>query len=120
MKPRKSPLPDRALARGPACVAQSFGANLTNDGDDLFGGQWQFFAPEDGAVLPHMTGPRVGVSGPGGDAKTFPWRYWLSEESSVSTYKPGRAQPGAASGARLGSLSAVAARKSIMTTRLEA
>jgi hypothetical protein len=24
------------LARGPGCVAQSFGVNLTNDGDDIF------------------------------------------------------------------------------------
>ncbi|WP_327058136.1 DNA-3-methyladenine glycosylase [Glaciihabitans sp. GrIS 2.15] len=90
MKPRKVPLPDRGLARGPGCVAQSFGANLTNDGDDLFGGQWRFFAPDDGAVLPHASGPRVGVSGPGGDATSFPWRYWLTGAPSVSTYKPGR------------------------------
>ena len=89
-RPRKVALQDHGLARGPGCVAQSFGANLTNDGDDLFGGQWQFFAPDDGAVLPHASGPRVGVSGPGGDATSFPWRYWLSEASSVSTYKPGR------------------------------
>jgi len=90
MKPRKVPLPDRGLARGPGCVAQSFGANLTNDGDDLFGRQWRFFAPDDGAVLPHASGPRVGVSGPGGDATSFPWRYWLTGAPSVSTYKPGR------------------------------
>lgn len=90
-KPRKVPLLEHGLARGPGCVAQSFGVNLTNDGDDLFAGQWRFFVPRDGAVLPHEVGPRVGVSGPGGDAAAFSWRYWLANTSSVSTYKPGRA-----------------------------
>ena len=90
-KPRKVPLPDVSLARGPGCVAQSFGVTLENDGDDLFGGQWTFLIPDNGVVLPHRIGPRVGVSGPGGDGIDFPWRYWLPEASSVSTYKPGRA-----------------------------
>jgi len=90
VKPRKVALTDSALARGPGCVARCFGVTLTNDGDDLFGGRWQFFAPEDGSVMPHARGPRVGVSGPGGDATNFPWRYWLTEAASVSTYKPGR------------------------------
>ena len=89
-KPRKVPLLDRSLARGPGCVAQSFGASLANDGDDLFGGRWTFFVPDDPVVLPHLTGPRVGVSGPGGSATNFPWRYWLADASSVSAYKPGR------------------------------
>ena len=90
-RPRKVPLLDGSLARGPGCVAQSFGATLANDGDDLFGGQWKFYIPDDGVVLPHRTGPRVGVSGPGGSATSFPWRYWLADASSVSAYKPGRA-----------------------------
>jgi DNA-3-methyladenine glycosylase len=90
LKPRKSPLLDHGLARGPGCVAQALGANLTNDGDDVLAGEWRFFAPRDGLVLPHATGPRVGVSGPGGDAEEFPWRYWLIESRSVSAYKPGR------------------------------
>ncbi len=89
-RPRKTPLVDASLARGPGCVAQSLGATLANDGDDLFGGQWKFFVPDDGVVLPHFTGPRVGVSGAGGSATNFPWRYWLADESSVSAYKPGR------------------------------
>ena len=90
-KPRKVPLPEHGLARGPGCVAQSFGVNLTNDGDDLFAGQWRFFGPRDAVVLPHVVGPRVGVSGPGGDSAAFSWRYWLANASSVSTYKPARA-----------------------------
>ncbi len=35
------------------------------------------------------TGPRVGVSGPGGDGETYPWRFWLDGEPTVSTYRPG-------------------------------
>jgi DNA-3-methyladenine glycosylase len=35
------------------------------------------------------TGPRVGVSGPGGDAATYPWRFWLDGEPTVSAYRPG-------------------------------
>lgn len=89
-RPLKAPLTDHKLARGPGCVAQAFDANLTNDGDDLFGGQWRLLVPDDGAVIPHAVGPRVGVSGPGGDASNFPWRYWLADSLSVSAYKPGR------------------------------
>lgn len=95
-KPRKTALPDRALARGPGNVAQCFGANLSNDGDSLFDGQWTLFVPTEPTLLPHSTGPRVGVSGPGGDGALFPWRYWLDDEASVSAYKPGKGQPGRA------------------------
>jgi DNA-3-methyladenine glycosylase len=35
------------------------------------------------------TGPRVGVSGAGGDAELFPWRFWLDGERSISAYRPG-------------------------------
>jgi DNA-3-methyladenine glycosylase len=87
---RQRPLLDYELARGPGCVAQCFDANLTNDGDDLWTGQWRLFVPRDGAVTPHVTGPRVGVSGPGGDETNFPWRYWLAPSASVSRYQRGR------------------------------
>jgi len=33
-------------------------------------------------------GPRTGVSGPGGDARAYPWRFWLPGEASVSPYRP--------------------------------
>jgi len=87
---RKHPLPEQGLARGPGCVAQCFAADLTNDGDDLLAGRWRLLVPPDGAVLAHEVGPRVGVSGPGGDSVDFPWRFWLANVPSVSTYKPGR------------------------------
>jgi len=40
-----------------------------------------------------LTGPRVGVSGPGGDAAAYPWRFWLEGEATVSAYRPGKARP---------------------------
>ncbi|GAB76439.1 DNA-3-methyladenine glycosylase [Austwickia chelonae] len=33
-------------------------------------------------------GPRVGVSGPGGDPDRFPWRLWIGGERTVSVYRP--------------------------------
>ena len=36
----------------------------------------------------HKTGPRVGVSGSGGEGTRFPWRYWLTDERTVSAYRP--------------------------------
>ncbi|MDV3222317.1 DNA-3-methyladenine glycosylase [Intrasporangium sp.] len=35
------------------------------------------------------TGPRVGVSGPGGDGSAYPWRFWLDGDPTVSAYRPG-------------------------------
>ncbi|MEI2777834.1 MAG: DNA-3-methyladenine glycosylase [Tetrasphaera sp.] len=35
------------------------------------------------------TGPRVGVSGPGGDGSAYPWRFWIDAEPTVSPYRPG-------------------------------
>jgi DNA-3-methyladenine glycosylase len=37
---------------------------------------------------PFTNGPRVGVSGPGGDASAYPWRFWIPREPSVSNYRP--------------------------------
>ena len=37
-----------------------------------------------------LTGPRTGVSGPGGDATAYPWRFWLPGEPSVSPYRAHR------------------------------
>ncbi len=34
------------------------------------------------------TGPRTGVSGPGGEAAAFPWRFWIPGDPTVSPYRP--------------------------------
>ncbi|GEK80990.1 DNA-3-methyladenine glycosylase [Agrococcus baldri] len=54
---------------------------------------WSF---EPAAQQPTFTtGPRVGVSGPGGDASVYPWRFWIPGEPSVSAYRAAtkRARP---------------------------
>ena len=84
---------DRDLARGPARLAAALGLTGVHSGDDLC-------AP-DSALRLHVgspadpdtirTGPRVGVSGIGGDAALHPWRFWVEGEPTVSPYR--RAAP---------------------------
>lgn len=92
---------DRDLARGPARLAVALGLDLSDDGTGIT-------APEGDVVLSRprvlrdardpgvepaetsaviRTGPRVGVSGDGGRADLFPWRFWLDAEPTVSAYR---------------------------------
>lgn len=98
---RRASRPTGELARGPGNVAQALGATLADDGaafEDptlsahragseagIAMASWSF-APVLEPPL-HRTGPRVGVSGPGGDASAYPWRYWMPGEPSVSAYR---------------------------------
>ena len=83
---------DRDLARGPARLAAALGVDGALDGAPLVDAvevhavevQGQPAAP--GSI---RTGPRVGVSGAGGDGATYPWRFWLDGEPTVSAYRPG-------------------------------
>ena len=81
---------DADLARGPARLAVALGITLELYGADVLS--------EDSPVRLELpthgpgevaVGPRVGVSGPGGDAAAYPWRLWLSGEATVSAYRPG-------------------------------
>ncbi|MDM7856258.1 DNA-3-methyladenine glycosylase [Cellulomonas alba] len=86
---------ERQLARGPARLAVCLGLDLQANGADL--------TEPGGAVVLHRhttaglpalaTGPRVGVSGAGGDAGHFPWRYWLTGDRTVSAYRPAYRSP---------------------------
>lgn len=100
---RRATSPTGELARGPGNVAQALGATLADDGASLAsaparptvvgrGGPkarlettWTFEPAAE--PPPHRTGPRVGVSGPGGDASAYPWRFWIPGEPSVSAYR---------------------------------
>ncbi|WP_347754154.1 DNA-3-methyladenine glycosylase [Agrococcus sp. ProA11] len=100
---RRAAPPTGELARGPGNVAQALGATLADDGAAFVsaaartttvgrGGPqarlettWTFTPAAE--PPPHRTGPRVGVSGPGGDASAFPWRFWIPGEPSVSAYR---------------------------------
>ncbi len=110
----------RDLARGPANLTKVLGINRDADGSLL---------RVDGAVLASgahashlvdlmtrddspeesgfrvVTGPRVGVSGIGGDGVVYPWRYWIEGDPTVSAYKRG-----GGSRTRRGQAAAVAAR----------
>ncbi|GAA2728780.1 putative 3-methyladenine DNA glycosylase [Cellulomonas aerilata] len=81
---------DVDLARGPARLAVALGLDLTAYGADLTdpAGFVVVHRPS-GPALPHVTGPRVGVSGAGADADAFPWRMWLPGEPTVSVFRPG-------------------------------
>jgi len=80
---------DVDLARGPARLADALGLDLATYGADLLddAGPVRLVPPvaaPDGVA----TGPRVGVSGVGGDAVAHPWRFWLPGEATVSAYRP--------------------------------
>lgn len=91
------------LASGPARLAQCLGIGAGDDGSVLFAGPAPraVLEPLDGAEVPDglwlsglrarrrpgtASGPRTGVSGPGG-TDDFPWRFWLPDEPSVSPYR---------------------------------
>ncbi|HWL60371.1 MAG TPA: DNA-3-methyladenine glycosylase [Microbacteriaceae bacterium] len=82
---------DAELARGPARLTMALGITGPDDGTALGRtvGTTEFTLelPET-ARTDFLTGPRTGVSGPGGDALAFPWRFWLPGEPSVSPYRP--------------------------------
>jgi DNA-3-methyladenine glycosylase len=75
------------LARGPANLASALGIRLADDGADLLAAPFAL-EPATRPAGRVRTGPRVGVSGPGGDGALFPWRFWLDGERSVSAYRP--------------------------------
>ena len=103
---RRPGVRERDWARGPARLAVTMGLSRPENGLDACGrgGGASFHAP---TVAPDQslirTGPRVGVSGPGGDGAAYPWRFWLDGESTVSPYRPGvvrKARALAGAGAR--------------------
>ena len=93
---------DRQLARGPGNVAQALGVTLNHGGTCLAPGMssldplplkdvvdcpLSLWRPTDWSPPPISTGPRVGVSGPGGDGEAFPWRFWITGDEHVSAYR---------------------------------
>lgn len=88
---RRGGIRDRDLARGPARLAQALGLRGTDNGTDVTAAHSPVrvhAAPRGGAALVR-NGPRVGVSGAGGDGTAYPWRFWLDGEATVSAYRPG-------------------------------
>ena len=81
---------DRQIARGPARLAvaldldlRQYGAELTDPEGDLV-----LHRATTTSLRPAIaTGPRVGVSGDGGDGDLYPWRSWLAGDPTVSAYR---------------------------------
>jgi DNA-3-methyladenine glycosylase len=101
---RRVGVSDRDLARGPARLTMALALTSEQNGIDT--------AASDSPVVlraapagrspgfscgsrgdPVRSGPRVGVSGPGGDGAAYPWRFWLEGEATVSPYRPGKVRP---------------------------
>jgi DNA-3-methyladenine glycosylase len=79
---------DVDLARGPARLASALGIALADGGADLLGeGDYALRPGEPSPSAAVASGPRVGVSGPGGDASAFPWRFWVMGDPTVSQYR---------------------------------
>ena len=84
------------LASGPARLAVCLGVDLADNTADV--------TSQDASVVldqrvtsrraePLASGPRVGVSGPGGDAERYPWRWWLTGDPTVSAYRRAYRKP---------------------------
>lgn len=92
----------RDWARGPARLATALALGRDQTGLDACrpGGPATFHGRSSRVADRDIrSGPRVGVSGAGGDPAVYPWRFWLEGEPSVSAY---RAAAPRRSGARLG------------------
>ena len=112
---RRAGVIDRDLARGPARLAMALALTRAQNGIDTTATASPLVlrvAPQApvtrvtaatssvAASAIVRTGPRVGVSGPGGDPGVYPWRFWLEGEPTVSVYRPGKvrtSKPGAGS-----------------------
>ena len=80
---RRGECVDRDLARGPARLAQALGLSREQNGLDVTRAGRPVRGPgRAGEPAPARvrSGPRVGVSGAGGDAAQYPWRFWLDGE----------------------------------------
>ncbi|MET8227905.1 DNA-3-methyladenine glycosylase [Streptomyces sp. NPDC005301] len=86
-KRRLSARNDRELAKGPARLATALGVDRALDGADACGPEGGPFRMLTGSpVGPDqvLSGPRTGVSGDGG---VHPWRFWISNDPTVSPYR---------------------------------
>jgi DNA-3-methyladenine glycosylase len=90
---RRAGIARRDWARGPARLAATLALTGEQSGLDACvpRGGARFHAPVGHVATTRIrTGPRVGVSGAGGDAAAYPWRFWLDGEPTVSTYRPAK------------------------------
>jgi DNA-3-methyladenine glycosylase len=75
---------DRDLARGPARLCKALAIDARHNGVDLSSGALTLTLEESVAGEAVLTGPRVGLR----EAADHPWRFWLRDDPTVSTYRP--------------------------------
>lgn len=93
---RRPGIRERDWCRGPARLAKTLALDGSHTDRDFcrptLGGPTPIeFAVTAGTPIDKAvrTGPRVGVSGPGGDGTAYPWRFWIDAEPTVSAYRAG-------------------------------
>jgi DNA-3-methyladenine glycosylase len=74
---------DRDLARGPGRLCQALGITGEHRGADLLGGTGVSLTPASQPPSQIERGPRVGVS----LEADRPWRFWVSGDPHVSSYR---------------------------------
>ncbi|SDT79838.1 DNA-3-methyladenine glycosylase [Actinoplanes derwentensis] len=72
-----------ALADGPGKLTLVLGLDRAADNTPLSGGGPATLTPPDAPVGPVSAGPRVGVT----SAHDVPWRFWITGDPTVSTYR---------------------------------
>ncbi|MGA9869766.1 MAG: DNA-3-methyladenine glycosylase [Rhodococcus sp. (in: high G+C Gram-positive bacteria)] len=86
VRSRRSPSArEHLLASGPGNLGQALGITIADNGTNLLDGSsalslTRMVSPPASRIV---SGPRVGVS----TAADRPWRFWLSDSESVSTYR---------------------------------
>lgn len=78
---------DRDLARGPARLTQALAIDGTYGGVDLLrrSSPIRLLAGQTVDASDVSNGPRVGVGGAGA---ATPWRFWITDDPTVSVYRP--------------------------------
>lgn len=88
---RRPGVRERDWCRGPGRLTSALGVSGSLSGVDACASGSPLVLEtgeaDPGAVV--RTGPRVGVSGPGGDGTAYPWRFWHDGDPTVSAYRPG-------------------------------
>ena len=92
---RRGGVRERDWARGPGRLGQALAMSGEHTGRDFCRpalGELIDLVVSEGEPVPESdvaVGPRVGVSGPGGDGTAYPWRFWVAGDAFVSAYRPG-------------------------------
>ncbi|MFI6270844.1 DNA-3-methyladenine glycosylase [Micromonospora zamorensis] len=85
-KRRGENVPDRDLARGPARLVVALGVTASANGTSMLDGEGPLLLTPPPRPVPKSAisaGPRVGVAA----AHDVPWRFWITGDATVSSYR---------------------------------